>query len=99
MNVVCYHFQILMMYNTNVNDITFHLDPDADEEDVIITLQRKVEQWSGSVCPKWSRLVSTPYDIVTIPHERKRRSLERSKDRNKMKLDMKNWEIDWMLKS
>lgn len=91
--------KILMMYNTKVSSITFHLDPDADEDDVIITLQRKVEQWSGSVCPKWSRLVTTPYTFVTIPHERKKRSLERSKDRNRMKLEMKNWEIDWMLKS
>lgn len=91
--------KILMMYNQKVNSLTFHLDPDADEDDVIITLQRKVEQWSGSVCPHWSRLVTTPYTIETIPHSRKKRSLERSQDRNKMKFDMKNWEVDWMLKS
>ncbi|XP_060568332.1 uncharacterized protein LOC132726934 [Ruditapes philippinarum] len=91
--------KILMMYNKKVNFITFHLDPAADEDDVIITLQRQVEQWSGSVCPEWSRLVSTPYTFITIPHERKRRSLERSKDRNKMKLEMRNWEVDWMFKS
>ena len=88
-----------MILNKNVTDVIFHIDPDADEDDVIITLQRKIEQWSAAVCPSWSRLVTTPYQVYTIPRERKRRSLERSKDRNKMKLDMKNWEIDWLLKS
>lgn len=88
-----------MMYNKQVVDMTIFIDPEADEDDVIITLQRKVEQWSGSVCPTWSRLVTTPYKIETISHSRKKRSLNRSKDRNKMKFDMKNWEVEWMLKS
>lgn len=91
--------KILMAYNQNVTHIDFHIDPATDQDDVIITLQGKVEQWSGSVCPQWSRLVTTPYTIHDIPHERKRRSLERSRDRNQMKQNMKNWEIDWMLKS
>ncbi|XP_052773072.1 uncharacterized protein LOC128211950 [Mya arenaria] len=91
--------QILMMYNKNVTKITFHVDPDADEDDVIVTLQRKVEQWVSGVCPDWSRIVTTPYTMVKIPHDRKRRSMERSKDRNQMTLAMKNWEIDWMLRS
>lgn len=88
-----------MVYNKNISDVTFHIDPDANEDDIVITLQRKIEQWSGSVCPSWSRIVTTPFTITTIPRDRKRRSLERSKDRNKMKVDMKNWEVDWMLKS
>ncbi|KAL4222201.1 hypothetical protein ACF0H5_018238 [Mactra antiquata] len=91
--------KILMMYNKKVKDITINIDPHADEDDVITTIQRKVEQWTGSVCPSWSRLVTTPYNVETISHIRRRRSLERSKDRNKMKFDMKNWEVEWMLKS
>lgn len=88
-----------MMYNTKVTDIIFHVDPAADADDVIVTLQGKIEQWVSSVCPSWSREVSTPFTMVAIGEERKKRSIERSRDRNKMKLEMRNWEIDWMLKS
>ena len=88
-----------MMLNKNVTSVIYHIDPDIDENDVTNTLQRKLEEWSGSVCPRWSRLVVAPYNIEIIPHARKRRSLERSKDRNKMKHAMNNWEIDWILKS
>ena len=92
-------FQIIMMLNKNVTEVTYHIDPDLYENDVINTLQRKLEEWSNSVCPQWSRLVVAPYTVEIIPHERKRRSVERSKDRNKMKHSMNNWEIDWILKS
>ena len=88
-----------MILNKNVTEVTFHIDPDIDETDVTNTLQRKLEEWSSSVCPHWSRLVVTPFKVQTIPHERKRRSVVRSKDRNKMKYNMNNWEIDWILKS
>jgi len=88
-----------MVYNKNVSFITFHVDPDANVDDVIVTLQGKVDQWVAGSCPDWSRHVTTPYRMVSIPHERKRRSIERSADRNQMKLDMRNWEVDWMLKS
>ncbi|XP_052242741.1 uncharacterized protein LOC127852795 [Dreissena polymorpha] len=37
--------QILMMYNKNVSLVTFHIDSETDEDDVIITLQRKVGLW------------------------------------------------------
>ncbi|KAH3728826.1 hypothetical protein DPMN_054788 [Dreissena polymorpha] len=34
-----------MMYNKNVSLVTFHIDSETDEDDVIITLQRKVGLW------------------------------------------------------
>lgn len=88
-----------MVLNKNVTEVTYHIDPDIDETDVTSTLQRKLEEWSGSVCPKWSRLVVTPYKIEIIPHERKKRNIERSQERNKMKVSMNNWEVDWILKT
>lgn len=88
-----------MMYNTKVTDLVFHIDPAADADDVIVTLQGKIEQWVSSVCPTRSREVTTPYTMVAISAERKKRSIERSVARNKMTLEMRNWEIDWMLKS
>ncbi|KAH3802556.1 uncharacterized protein LOC127837090 [Dreissena polymorpha] len=91
--------QILLMYNKNVSLVTFHIDSETDEDDVIITLQRKVEQWVSGVCPTWSRLVTTPYTMTKIPTDRKKRSIERSKDRNEMNMQMRNWEVEWMLKS
>lgn len=87
------------MFNKNVTEVTYHIDPDVDETDVTTTLQRKLEEWSSSVCPYWSRLVVSPYKIEIISPNRKKRSIERSQDRNKMKHSMSNWEIDWILKS
>ena len=88
-----------MIFNRNVTDVEFHIDPDLDKNDVMNTIQRHLEEWSGSTCGKWTRLVIPPYKFISISHNRKRRSLERSKDRNKVKDTMKNWEVNWMLHS
>ena len=91
--------QIIMMYNKNVTGVTFHIDPGLDEQEITASIQRKLDAWSRSVCPEWSRIVVAPYSVEIIPHERKRRSLERSRDRNQMVQSMRNWEIDWILKN
>lgn len=88
-----------MLYNKNVTEVIFHIDPDLNQIAVTSTLQRKLEEWSSSVCPQWSRVAVTPYTVQIISHERKKRSVEKSQGRNKKKHELKHWEVDWVMKS
>ncbi|XP_067685193.1 uncharacterized protein [Haliotis asinina] len=90
--------KILMIYNRDVTEVEFHLTDTVDQDNVMSALQRKLEYWSGTVCPRWSRFAAAGYSVHDIPHHRRRRSLERSRSRNKVKKAMKEWELDWIKK-
>lgn len=91
-------FQILMIYNRDVTEVEFHLTDTVDQDNVVSALQRKLEYWSGTACPRWSRFAVAGFSIHDIPHHRRKRSLERSRSRNKVKKAMKEWELDWIKK-
>ena len=91
-------FQILMLYNKKVTGITFHIDPLIDKSLITASITGKLDAWTRSVCPEWSRVVSTPYTVEMIPHQRRKRSLEKSKDRNQQMQSIHNWELDWILR-
>ncbi|XP_067685171.1 uncharacterized protein [Haliotis asinina] len=90
--------KILMIYNRDVTEVEFHLTDTVDQDNVMSALQRKLEYWSGTACPRWSRFAVAAYSVHDIPHHRRRRSLERSRSRNKVKKAMKEWELDWIKK-
>ncbi|XP_048252021.1 uncharacterized protein LOC124134974 [Haliotis rufescens] len=90
--------KILMIYNRDVTEVEFHLTDTVDQDNVVSALQRKLEYWSGTACPKWSRFAVAGFSIHDIPHHRRKRSLERSRSRNKVKKAMKEWELDWIKK-
>ena len=91
--------QIIMMYNKNVTDVTYRIDPAINKIDVTKSLTEKLEEWSTSVCPHWSRVAVTPYKVEVISHERKKRSVENSEGRNQKMHRMKRFEIEWVLKA
>ncbi|XP_046569945.1 uncharacterized protein LOC124278269 [Haliotis rubra] len=90
--------KILMIYNRDVTEVEFHLTDTVDQDNVMSALQRKLEYWSGTACPRWSRFAVAGYSVHDIHHHRRRRSLERSRSRNKVKKAMKEWELDWIKK-
>lgn len=91
--------KIIMMYNKNVTDVTYRIDPAVNKIDVTTSLQEKLEEWSTSVCPHWSRIAVTPYKVEVISHERKKRSVENSEGRNQKMHRMKRFEVEWLLKA
>ncbi|XP_046356065.2 uncharacterized protein LOC124134979 [Haliotis rufescens] len=90
--------KILMIYNRDVTEVEFHLTDTVDQDNVVSALQRKLEYWSGTACPRRSRFAVAGFSIHDIPHHRRKRSLERSRGRNKVKKAMKEWELDWIKK-
>ena len=94
-----FSLQIIMMYNKNVTDVTYRIDPAISKLDVTKSLHERLEEWSTSVCPHWSRVAVTPYKVEVISHERKRRSVENSEGRNNRMHRLKRWEIDWVLQA
>ncbi|XP_061188851.1 uncharacterized protein LOC133197027 [Saccostrea echinata] len=91
--------KILMIYNVKVTNVQFHLTKSVRENQVMGAIQRKLERWSYSVCPDRSRIVVAPYTVHKISHERHRRSIERSEERNTVKQLRNNWELEWLAKT
>ncbi|XP_062588036.1 uncharacterized protein LOC134249705 [Saccostrea cucullata] len=88
--------KILMIYNLKVTNVQFHLTKSVRENQVMSAIQRKLERWSYSACPDRSRIVVAPYTVHKISHERHRRSIERSEERNIVKRLRNNWELEWL---
>ena len=87
-----------MVYNNNVTNVEFHVADDLNEDLVSAAIQRKIDLWSTSSCPAWSRFAVVPYTVHAIPPSRRRRSLERSKQRNEARSKIHNWEMEWLMK-
>ncbi|XP_041349226.1 uncharacterized protein LOC121368556 [Gigantopelta aegis] len=90
--------KVIMAYNRNVTEVEFHVADDLDEDLVGAAIQRKIDMWAKNTCPKWSRFAIAPYSVHTIPPSRKKRSLERSKDRNEARSRIHDWEMEWLMK-
>ncbi|XP_033749025.1 uncharacterized protein LOC117333712 [Pecten maximus] len=87
--------KILMVYNKNVTDVSIEITDETLRDFTSSRVQKKLDKWSSSVCPYLSRQVIAPYTISLIPEVRTRRSIELSKNRNKRKAQMRNWELEW----
>lgn len=86
-----------MIYNRNIKHVKFLTLRGVKNDKLASTIQRKIETWAGSACPKWSRFAVTPYSIESVPAPREARSIEDGTHRNKMKEKQRNWEIDWIM--
>lgn len=86
-----------MIYNRNIKFVKFLALKGVKKEKIATTIQRKIETWAGSACPKWSRFAVAPYLIESVPASREARSIQDSAHRNKMKEKQRNWEIDWVM--
>ncbi|XP_061168900.1 uncharacterized protein LOC133178168 [Saccostrea echinata] len=91
--------KILMVYNTKVSNVLFHLTKSVRENQAMAAIQRKLERWAFSMCPDRTRVVVAPYTVQKIDHERHKRSIDRSKDRNVVKQLRNNWELEWLAKT
>lgn len=85
-----------MVYNRRVDDVEFHIAHKVKKDNVLGTIQKKIETWATSACPSRSRLAVAPFNGTTISSHRTKRSLERSKERNDEKFRMRNWELEWL---
>ncbi|XP_013422213.1 uncharacterized protein LOC106182108 [Lingula anatina] len=91
--------KILLVHNSKVANVTFHVTPDAHKDYINEGLQRKIETWAGLACPTRSRVAISPFTVEELPHHRVRRSLENSKARNDMKRDLHHWELNWLMRN
>ncbi|XP_013386059.1 uncharacterized protein LOC106155672 [Lingula anatina] len=91
--------KILLVHNSKVTNVTFHVTPDANKDYINEGIQRKIENWAGSACPTRSRVAISPFTVDDLPHHRVRRSLENSKARNDMKRDLHHWELNWLMRN
>ena len=88
-----------MMYNRNVTTVKFVVDKDDISDKVRAKIQGKIEKWVSLVCPKRSRLMVTPYEVVVMSHGRRKRSVELGAKRNGKMKQMRNWELEWLDKN
>lgn len=88
-----------MVYNTKVTNIQYHLTQSVRENQAMAAIQRKLERWASSLCPDRTRIVVAPYTVHKISHDRHRRSIDRSNDRNLAKQLRNNWELEWLSKT
>ncbi|XP_029651547.1 LOW QUALITY PROTEIN: uncharacterized protein LOC115224777 [Octopus sinensis] len=88
--------KILMIYNNKIDNVKFYISKNVTETKISASLRRKLDVWSSSTCPRFSRVAVTPFSISKIPTEKLRRSAEKSKARNERKIAAQNWEIDWL---
>lgn len=91
--------KVLMIHNRRVDFVNFHVMHGVNPEKIVTTLQRKLETWSGISCPKWSRFAAAPFTVEVISKDRKRRSIEDSRQRNEARKRKRDWERDWILQS
>ncbi|XP_061198096.1 uncharacterized protein LOC133206181 [Saccostrea echinata] len=91
--------KVLMIHNRKVNFVNFHVMHGVNPDKIVTTLQRKLETWSGLSCPKWSRFAASPFTIEVISKERKKRSIEDSRQRNEARKRKRDWERDWILRT
>lgn len=92
-------FQILMIFNTEVTNIHYHLTNSVRKNQVVGAVQRKIERWATSTCPDNSRVTVAPFTVSEISHERHKRSIDNSQDRNLAKQLRNNWELEWLSKT
>ncbi|XP_062573122.1 uncharacterized protein LOC134235056 isoform X2 [Saccostrea cucullata] len=90
--------KVLLVHNTNVQEVQFHITENLKKETIKASLQRKIETWSGTTCNTWSRFAVAPYSIQIIPNHRHKRSVFRSAARNHAKHILRNWEYEWLSK-
>ncbi|XP_014775101.2 uncharacterized protein LOC106872581 [Octopus bimaculoides] len=88
--------KILMIYNNKIDNVELYISKNMTETKISASLRRKLNVWSSSTCPRFSRVAVTPFSISKIPAEKLRRSAEKSKARNERKIAAQNWEIDWL---
>ena len=88
-----------MVYNKKVDFVSFMTFKGVKRDKLASAIQRKLETWAGSACPKWRRFAVVPYKIEEVPPSRAARSIEEGRHLNKMKEVQRNWEIDWLRKT
>lgn len=91
--------KILMVFNTKVTNVHFHLTNSVRKNQVVGAVQRKIERWATSTCPDISRVTVAPFTVSEISHERHKRSIDNSQDRNFAKQLRNNWELEWLSKT
>ncbi|KAK3092278.1 hypothetical protein FSP39_000651, partial [Pinctada imbricata] len=89
--------KILMVYNKNVGFVNFNLTKDVKVDRIVNSIQRKIERWVQSSCPDRTRMLVAPYDVHIISESRRKRSIERSAERNQRIHNMRNWELNWLM--
>ncbi|OWF42248.1 Protein hedgehog [Mizuhopecten yessoensis] len=89
--------KILMTYNRNVKEVEFHLTAGISHSWVISSLKNKILRWSTSVCPSLSRIVVTPYKLIDIPEDRRKRSTHKTQKTIRSKL--RNDELAWLIRN
>ncbi|KAK3589129.1 hypothetical protein CHS0354_017095 [Potamilus streckersoni] len=90
--------KVLMVFNPNVTLVEFHISATLRKDSIMAILQRKVETWAGTVCNEKSRFAIAPFNLYVIHEHIMKRSIERSLPRNQNQLNLKNWEINWLMK-
>ncbi|XP_061177744.1 uncharacterized protein LOC133186527 [Saccostrea echinata] len=90
--------KVLLVHNTNIQEVQFHITENLKKETIKAALQRKIETWSGNTCNTWSRFAVAAYSIQIIPNHRHKRSAFRSAARNHARHILRNWEYDWLSK-
>jgi hypothetical protein len=88
----------VMVYNTKVTKVVFHLNETVFEDQLYEHIQEWMEVWRYDSCPTWSRHTIAPYEVRTIPPEQIVQSMKDGHDRNMMKRQIKNWELNWIMK-
>jgi hypothetical protein len=86
-----------MINNREVQHVNFLTLKGVSKDKLAWAIQRKIETWAGSACPRWSRFAVVPYSVERVPSIREARSIEDGRHRNKMKAKQRNWEIDWIM--
>ena len=88
-----------MIYNTKVTNVDFHLTNSVRKNQMVASIQRKIERWTSSVCPDNARITVAPYTVHVISGARHKRSIDKSLDRNIAKQLRNNWELEWLAKT
>ena len=86
-----------MIYNRDIKHVNFLTLKGVSKDKLASAIQRKIETWAGSACPRWSRFAVVPYNVEMVPSIREARSIADGRHRNKMKEKQRNWEIDWIM--
>ena len=86
-----------MVYNKKVDHVIFQRSKNVKEENIVGSIQRKIERWASSACPTRARMLVAPHEIKEISESRRKRSIKRSVPRNNRHFIQNNWEIEWLM--
>jgi len=88
----------LMVFNPKVTNVVFNLNETVFEDQLYEHIQQWMEVWRYDSCPSWSRHTIAPYEVKKIAPERIAKAMKESHDHNVLKRQVRNWEMQWLLK-